>query len=204
MDLAAKFRWAALIVAIVTLVVGASIGVVRLTISTLTPKKTSQTNKTATVEKVFDIMAYDKPGVYIRLGVRGPVISDEKYRSYNIDISQKSRVMQSLETYQNNIAKELVYENNPAAFTNLLKSLRLQGFHLKDPAFLQPDDTGYCPKNARYYYEIYENNIQVFRAWGTSCSSEIGTSAATGEVKELFKKQIPEFTDIVDTTLKAY
>jgi hypothetical protein len=198
MELAAKLRWSALIVAVITLVIGGSIGVAKIAKSTFSASKKTVVNS----KPDFNLLSYNKPGVVLRIEVLGPSVGNESFKSYRIDVTSTYRTVQSLATYNKNIVSEKRYDNNKEAFDTFIKSLGLQRYTKLDPAFTVVDDKGYCSGGLRYYYEVYDQVNRVFHSWGTSCSNKIGTSDATSEVRRLFLDQAPDFANIVDKTLQ--
>jgi hypothetical protein len=198
MELISKLRWTALIIAVLTVIVGASVGVARIAKSTFSKSDSSSTVIQGQQQLAFKPSDYSRPETMVRFEVKGPIVADENFRSYRIDITREDKKFYNLLGYEDIATSSLAYNNNPAAYDSFLRTIERQGFGQLDKAWTIAEDRGYCVNGFRYYYEIFESGQKVFHSWGTSCSSKVGTSDATAEVKPLFHEQIPDFAQYID------
>lgn len=152
----------------------------------------------APVAQSIKLDDYIKPSVFVRITVQGPVVANEQYDSYQIEVGQNYRTLKTFNGYTNTITSQKDLTNNQTAFTTFMKALKRYNFTSKIKGS-GDDETGFCAVGNRYIYEIYDANVQKFRSWGSSCSNTTGTSTASGSsVRALFQKQIPDVDKLLE------
>ncbi len=133
---------------------------------------------------------YVRPGTYVRLTAEGPIVADENFRSYQIDIAQDHREIKIFKGYNRNLVDTKYFDNNPEAYVNFLKALSKANFTSYSKT-ASDDRQGACANGRRYTYELYDQGSDVVRSWGSSCSG-IGNFTGQGTaVRSLFRTQIP-------------
>lgn len=130
----------------------------------------------------------------VRLTVRGPIVAQEKFRSYQVTISPDSRVMT---TYEGYLDKELAtkkLDNNLPAYEQLVYALdkrkMMNGVQLTEE---QNDLRGVCASKKIYQFETLVNGEVVKKLWTSDCEGAKGSARANvGEILDMFLKQIPD------------
>jgi len=130
----------------------------------------------------------------VQLTVRGPIVADEKFRSYRITISPESRTMTTYEGYLEKSIDTKKFDNNTRAYEELIFALdkrkMMDGTVTSDT---QNDLRGVCASNKLYEFETQVNGETVKKLWTSDCSGAPGTSEANvAEILDMFLKQIPD------------
>lgn len=154
---------------------------------------TNQQNTTKVDEGKTALLSTDI-GRSVKLTVRGPIVADENFRSYTIDVSSGSR---SMTTYEGYLDKQIAQENlsnNHKAYEELVYALdkrkMMEGTQLTDE---QNDLRGICATGRVYVFETLNNNTVVKRLWTSDCSGSKGSAKANvAEILDMFLKQIPD------------
>lgn len=130
----------------------------------------------------------------VRMTVRGAIVADENFRSYQITISPAARSLAVYSGYLSQQINMLPYGNNVKAYEAFVYALdkanMMSGSELKD----EKDDTrGVCATGKMYEFEVLQNNNIVKRLWTSTCKGSPGSfRASTSQVQNLFLNQIPD------------
>ena len=147
---------------------------------------------TAAAEQKIELLDYDRPSTSVKLIVQGPVVADEQYVSYEIEVGQDFRQITLYKGYGKTIVQQKRYDNNPQAYRAFLEALRRLGYTSKVKG-ASDNEQGACATGKRYIYELNDLDEQVLRTWGVSCTSSTGSFGGTGSgVRSLFKAQVPD------------
>ncbi len=130
----------------------------------------------------------------VRMTVRGPIVADENFRSYQITVGPNSR---SLVTYEGYLDKELNairLDNNSAAYDQFVHALDKANMTLGTPFTGEKDDTrGICATGRVYEFEVLAAGEPVQRLWMSTCGGSPGSfRASKDQVGSLFAEQIPD------------
>lgn len=133
-------------------------------------------------------------GHSVRMTVRGPLVADEAFRSYQISVSPDNR---SLTTYSGYLERSLETKqlgNNTRAYEEFVYALD-KATMVKGEAFTgEKDDTrGICATGKVYEYEILNAGATVKRLWTSTCKGSPGSlKASSKQLEALFHEQIPD------------
>ena len=152
----------------------------------------SNNRKQTTSETESDLLSTSL-GRGVRLTVRGPIVANEKFRTYQVTVKPDSR---SLITYEGYLEKQLGaknLDNNIKAYEEFVYALdkrkMMDSRKLKDE---QNDLRGICAKGKVYVFETLKNGQTVSSVWTSDCGGSKGSAVANvNEVTDLFLKQIP-------------
>lgn len=130
----------------------------------------------------------------VRMTVRGPIVAEENFRSYQISITSSQRNMTTYRGYLDRSIDRSVLENNVPAYEELIYALdkanMVEGDELEDE---QDDTRGVCATGNLYEFEVYNGSNVVKRLWTTDCRGVDGSlTADRGQLESLFLLQIPE------------
>lgn len=136
----------------------------------------------------------------VRMTVRGPIVADENFRSYQVNIDSSSRTLTTYSGYLDQSIDMKQYGNNVKAYEELVfaldKANMMKGDELKDSA---NDTRGICATGKVYQFEVLQNNSTVKRLWTSTCRGSSGSfKASVAQVEGLFLKQIPDSKAMLD------
>lgn len=130
----------------------------------------------------------------VRVTVRGPIVADEKFRSYQITVAPNTRTMTTHEGYLEKQLEAKTFDNNTKAYEELVYALdkrkMMDGRPLPDD---KNDLRGICATGKVYKFETLMNGEPVKTLWTSDCGGSKGSAAASvHEILDMFLKQIPE------------
>lgn len=180
------------IIVIVGLAIAAITSVVRMVFSNDTPVavQTDVSN---------DSLLSTTLGHKVRMTIRGPIVGDEDFRSYQVTVTPNSRSFIRYSGYLNQPIGSKQYSNNVKAYdefvhalsrANLAKGMALTG---------DADDTrGICATGQVHEFEIVNGDSVVKRLWTSTCKESAGSLASdSNALRELFLAQTPDATKIL-------
>lgn len=138
-------------------------------------------------------------GRAVRYTVRGPIVADENFRSYQITVTPTSRSMTVYRGYLENPIETKSYDNNTRAYEQFVYALDKADISKTRDA-KEEDLRGVCANNGRaYQFEIIDSGNTQQAIWTSTCDGSKGTMAANiAQVHQLFANQIPEFKPVFD------
>ena len=135
----------------------------------------------------------------VRLTVRGPIVSDESFRSYRVTISPEERDITTYGGYLENVLETKKFNNNNRAYEELVHALDKR--RMMDGRVLteeQNDLRGICASGQIYQFDTLVNGETVRSLWTSDCDGSKGSATANvSEVINMFLNQIPEGRKIV-------
>ena len=135
----------------------------------------------------------------VRLTVRGPIVSDESFRSYRVTISPEERDITTYEGYLEKVIETKKFDNNNRAYEELVHALDKR--RMMDGRVLteeQNDLRGICASGQIYQFDTLVNGETVRSLWTSDCDGSKGSATANvSEVINMFLSQIPEGRKIV-------
>jgi len=181
-----------IILAVILLVIG--ILVVGPMISGLFKSdKASQTVIQADRKNLFNT----EYGRAVRMSVRGPIVADEDFRSYDITVSANGRNITTYRGYLKNVTQTEDFDNNTAAYEQFVYALNRYKFvESKTLTGDANDSRGICPTGYLYEFELIDDNKSVKKLWTASCSRG-SMKAEVGIIKGMFTKQIPKSSAVI-------
>lgn len=135
----------------------------------------------------------------VRYTVRGAIIADEKFRSYQIIVSPTERRVTEYQGYLDTITASRTFPNNQTAYDEFVHALANADIaavrEVKDE-----DMRGVCATNGRLYvFETVSGTRATNTIWTSTCSGSPGTmKAKIGQIHALFTNQIPDFQPMFD------
>lgn len=130
----------------------------------------------------------------VKMTVRGSIIADEDFRSYQILVTPNSRTFTTYKGYQDQIISTTNLDNNVPAYEEFVHALDIA--KLADGTELTGDSNntqGVCATGKLYQFEIIKSGKTIKKLWTTSCSSAKGSLSSNLEtISSLFIQQIPD------------
>jgi len=129
----------------------------------------------------------------VRMTVRGPIVADEKFQSYQIDVSSSNRSLKTFTGYGGTIVDQTTLPNNVAAYEAFVYALDKANLSKGTELTEEKNDTrGICATGTLTTFTILDNSESVKELWTTTCSGSKGSlNASVAQLNNLFVKQIP-------------
>lgn len=183
------------IVIIAVLFIAAVVSIGRAVFNNQTATESSQ----ATDEGREALLTVES-GRSVRLTVRGPIVAEENFRSYQVNISPSARTMTTYKGYLDSVLQSKDLSNNIKAYEQLVYALdkanMMKGTVPSDD--MQNDLRGLCASGYVYEYAVLVGSQEIKRLWTTTCSGSKGTlQASVSQLNNLFLAQIPDSNDLV-------
>ena len=140
------------------------------------------------------------PDRSVRMTVRGPIVSDEDFRSYTIEVSPISRRMTTYSGFENTQLDNKQFDNNTEAYTEFVNALQRAGFTKGTVTSIDNEENmrGICAGGRLYTFELAQSQSLSQQLWTTSCRNTTGTfRGAAADIRTLFLRQIPGSSDML-------
>ena len=132
-------------------------------------------------------------GRSVSMTVRGPIVADEAFQSYKIDVSSDSRMIKTYTGYLETVVDQSTLPNSVAAYEEFVYALDKADLSEGKQLEGDKDDTrGICATGRVYEFTILNNTDVVKRLWTSTCKGSVGSlDASVNQLSNLFVKQIP-------------
>lgn len=185
-----------IIILVVALVIAAIVSIGRVF---FTSGNTS--NAPESTDAVLTAVHDTSGGRGVRWTVRGPIVADENFRSYQIQISETERTYTTYSGYLDQVINTKTYPNNERAYEQFVYALDKAGIgqtrNAKDTDF-----RGVCATDGfAYVFDTLHGESADHTLWTTSCRGSQGSmSANVAQIHALFANQIPDFKPLFTRT----
>ena len=144
------------------------------------------------------LSSYADTGSVATMTIDGPIVAQSTHTSIRVSIDRNSATYQQYVGYDGSIVKTKSYDNSTNSYAAFLRALAHAGYNLGDtnPAITNP--TGYCPQGSIYTFTLDDNGSSVYKFWTTSCGTPKTYKGNTNLTVQLFKSQIPDYSQLVD------
>lgn len=135
----------------------------------------------------------------VRYTVRGPIVADENFRSYQITVSPSGRSMVVYKGYLEEIIESKSFGNSTRAYEEFVHALDKAEISSTREAKNQ-DIRGVCATRGKAYtFEVIDSGRTKSSLWTSTCGGSKGTMAADiSRIHALFANQIPDFKPVFD------
>lgn len=135
----------------------------------------------------------------VRMTVRGPIVGNEEFRSYQVAVTPGSREFTRYAGYIKTPIADKSYSNNTAAYDEFVHALSKADLAKGTPLTGDVNDTrGVCATGQLHEFEIFNDNKVIKRLWTSSCKGSAGSLAADVEqLRALFLAQVPDAAAIL-------
>ncbi|UTX51319.1 hypothetical protein KI440_03955 [Candidatus Saccharibacteria bacterium TM7i] len=149
--------------------------------------------KTPEVNVAREALLSTDAGSSVTMNVRGPIVADENFRSFQIVVSPSSREVKTFTGYLDAVIDEESLSNNVSAYTEFVHALDkanlTSGKQLEGDA---NDMRGICATGRITQFIIKRGGEPVQTLWTSTCSGSRGSlRASTEQLSQLFTRQIP-------------
>ena len=138
-------------------------------------------------------------GATVVMSVRGPIVADEDFRSYQVTITPNKREIQTYKGYLETVIEQKTLGNNTAAYDEFVHALdkanMTSGRQLSDE---RNDVRGICATGRVYEFKVMKAGESKQTLWTSTCSGSTGSLKANAtQLTQLFLNQIPDSTKLV-------
>ena len=178
-------------IAVVVIIIGAAIfGLIYVGNLLFFSSGNSILNKTNTHES--DLLSTTANRA-VRMNVRGPIVADEKFHSYQIQITPNNRDLTIYNGYMNTVADNESLGNNIPSYNQFVNALdHAKLMNANELTGTANDTAGVCATGFLYQFTILNDNKQVKQLWTTSCNGVSGSLGLNfNPIMNLFIVQIP-------------
>lgn len=178
-------------IVIVALVISAIVALGRMLFSGSGSSSTTTTNSISS--SVLDTNANRS----VRWTVRGPIVAEENFRSYQITVTPNSRNYTVYSGYLGSAISSEDYDNNTRAYEEFVHAL-INADITNTRTAASDDIRGVCATGGiAYTFETLRGDSADQTLWGSTCSQSRGTLGADAlKIHALFRNQIPDFKPI--------
>lgn len=129
----------------------------------------------------------------VSMTVRGRIVADEAFRSYQIKVTPTSRAMTTYKGYLAEPIENISLSNNSPAYEQFVYALYKANFMKGDELTGDNNDLrGTCANGYVYEFQIAKAGKPVKQLWTSSCSGAKGSLVASlDQLTSLFIAQVP-------------
>jgi hypothetical protein len=183
----------ALVLIIVAVAIAALVSLTRAVFfsGTSTTTATVDTSRTALLSTTADRS--------VRLTVRGPIVADESFRSYQIVVSPSSRTLVTYSGYLASKIDQVALGNNIPAYDQFVHALDRANLTKGTELTGDKNDTrGICATGRVSQFEILTTSASVKNLWTSTCGGSPGSlDANVTQLTSLFVSQIPDASTLI-------
>ena len=159
-------------------------------------------SNSATAEQIDvsrDTLLNTSVGHRVTMTVRGPIVADEKFHSYKIDISPDARTINTYTGYLGTVVSQEALGNNVASYEEFVHALDKAELAKGDQFEGDKNDTrGICATGRVYQFSIYDGATEVKNLWTSTCGGSKGSlDASVEQLTSLFVNQLPSATSLI-------
>ena len=135
----------------------------------------------------------------VKMVVRGPIVAQENFRSYTVEVSLKFRKLTTYKGYLGEVIKEVRLDNNAESYTQFVNALNKANMMKGTPFSGEADDlAGVCATGHLYDFSMLKDDKTEKHLWTSTCSGSKGSLIAnTKQLQNLFIAQVPGHEQIV-------
>ncbi len=135
----------------------------------------------------------------VKMVVRGPIVAQENFRSYTVEVSLKFRKLTTYKGYLGEVIKEVKLDNNTESYTQFVNALNKANMMKGTPFSGEADDlAGVCATGHLYDFSMLKDDKTEKHLWTSTCSGSKGSLIAnTKQLQNLFIAQVPGHEQIV-------
>lgn len=148
----------------------------------------------AVIDVSEDTLLSTTDGHAVSMTVRGPIVADENFRSYQITISPTSRTVKTYTGYLGTVLDQKTLSNNVAAYEEFVHALNKANMVAGQPFSGDANDIrGICATGRVYEYSLIKDNETFETLWTSTCGGSKGSlRASADQLTQLFRAQVPD------------
>ena len=160
----------------------------------------SSSDETSNVDQGKEALLNTSGGRSVQMTVRGPIVADEEFQSYQVEVSNSERSITAYKGYLESRTGGTSLSNNTRAYEQFVYALdkanMMKGQEPETEA--ENDLRGICASGYVYEYTVLSSGNDVKTLWTSTCGGSKGTLEASREqLTSLFLDQIPNSNDYI-------
>lgn len=130
----------------------------------------------------------------VRMTVRGQIVADETFRSYQMVVTPSERILTTYAGYLDSPIESKRLANNVKAYEEFVYALDKAALTKGTPFTGELDDIrGVCASGQVHEFEVLDGTTVVKRLWTSTCKGSPGSlKASVKQLEGLFIQQIPD------------
>lgn len=197
----ANYRTSRLVPTVLTviIIIVAIAGLVALVRLLFTGSPSAETEQTVNVSQ--QNLLNTAEGRSVSMTVRGPIVADEDFRSYQITVSPGSRDFKAFSGYLAAVLDQQSLPNNTAAYDQFVHALDKANMVKGTPFEGEKNNVlGICATGKVYEFSVLGDGGVDQMLWTSTCSGSPGSLRASAtQLSQLFLNQIPNSSTITDS-----
>ncbi len=134
----------------------------------------------------------------VRMIQSGAIVANDEHREIWITVGRYDVTFEAVKGYTRKIINSKKFSNTPESYRAFLAALTDLNFTKERIYKGTETELGSCPSGQRIIFDIFTPTEEVEHTWGTTCSSKIGNfGGEMGEVRSLFREQVPGYNELV-------
>ena len=142
------------------------------------------------------LVSYYNTDAKVRMIIDGPINADQTHNIVKVTVGRDKSTYQYINGYEGRVVNESSFNNNENSYKNFLYALARVGYASGDQSQEKANYLGYCPLASRYIFEVYEGSNVLQQYWTTSCQTTKTYLGNFPVTLQLFKAQIPNYSQI--------
>lgn len=140
-------------------------------------------------------------GRSVSMTVRGPIVADEDFRSYQITVSPSAREFKAYSGYLAAVLDQQSLPNNTAAYNQFVHALDKANMVKGTPFEGEKNNVlGICATGKVYEFSVLGEGGVDHMLWTSTCGGSPGSLRASAtQLSQLFLNQIPDSSTITDS-----
>lgn len=158
----------------------------------------SSSDETSQVDQGREALLNTTGGRSVQMTVRGPIVADEEFQSYQVEVSNSERSITAYKGYLESRTGGTTLSNNTRAYEQFVYALdKANIMKGQEPESEEANDLrGICASGYVYEYAVLSSGNTVKMLWTSTCGGSKGTLEASREqLTNLFLGQIPNSAD---------
>ena len=161
----------------------------------------NNTEETSDVDSTRQELLNTSSGRSVAMTVRGPIVAEEAFTTYRIQISNSERSMDVYKGYLEERTNGKTLGNNTQAYEEFVYALDKANM-MKERSGASDNELddlrGICARGYIYEYSVFSADNEVEKRWTSTCDGSKGTlNASTDQLSGLFLAQIPDSNELV-------
>ena len=161
----------------------------------------NNTEETSDVDSTRQELLNTSSGRSVAMTVRGPIVAEEAFTTYRIQISNSERSMDVYKGYLEEQTNGKTLGNNTQAYEEFVYALDKANM-MKERSGASDNELddlrGICARGYIYEYSVFSADNEVEKRWTSTCDGSKGTlNASTDQLSGLFLAQIPDSNELV-------
>lgn len=153
----------------------------------------------AIIDPSKDNLLSSVDGRAVSMTVRGPIVADENFRSYQIYISPSTRTIKTYTGYLGTVLEQRSLTNNVAAYEEFVHALYKADLIAGQPFDGDKNDVrGICATGRVYEFSLIKDGEAIETLWTSTCGGSKGSlKASVDQLSQLFRAQIPDSRPLI-------